>query len=159
MDKPLQGATEAIPEVPPQAPVDSKARKEQQGDFGGGRMDVGIRRIAAYGSLAVALSLYVVGLCVVLHQMGMWPFHCEDMTEVSVETIKVMACSLHLSSAREGWHSFVAAMVALFSVPTVLVIGVLRSVTSRKDPDADSAYAMIGERLVAAIEKFAGSKN
>lgn len=147
---------QASPQIPPvEVPaIDTAAAKEAEGDFGAKALDVSVKRVAAYGALSVALVLYGIGAVIVWKAMS--GLDCAISTKVSSSGSVVDWCPAQIGP--ESWHPFVGALVALFSVPTVLVITVLRAVaSSKKDPGADSVYAAIGEKLVSVIEKFAKS--
>ena len=49
-------------------------------------------------------------------------------------------------------------MLALFSVPTVLLIAVLRSASPKSDPLPDSVYSAVSDRLVTSLERLINAK-
>ncbi len=57
-------------------------------------------------------------------------------------------------------HAMVAALVALFSIPTVILIVVLRAFASGKKEQAvpDTVVSWIADKLAAGIDKFTGGK-
>ncbi|MDR2853091.1 MAG: hypothetical protein LBV61_08600 [Burkholderiaceae bacterium] len=114
--------------------ADEKVLAEQQAfDKSGRQLDRNLRRVAGYGALVVAGILYCVGICLVLQSVGPTP-------------VNVQA---------PNWHTVIAAFVALFTVPTVLVLAVLRSTSfATKDAQADSLHALIGTKLMSLVDKL-----
>ena len=54
-----------------------------------------------------------------------------------------------------SWHVLVVALIALFTVPTVLVLAVLRSASIvTKDAEADSLHAVIGTKVMSLIDRL-----
>jgi len=96
-----------------------------------------IRRLAAYGALGIAFLMYLLGLYAVLHIAGLLP----DTTPF----------------ASNMWHIATIVVIALFSVPTVLVIAVLRTSTKsivQDELNATSLHEWAGKSVVGAIEKL-----
>lgn len=61
----------------------------------------------------------------------------------------------HAAIAPEMWHIVVTTVVALFSVPTAIVLTVLRSASATKsDPSSDSLHALLGEKVLGLLEKI-----
>jgi hypothetical protein len=54
-----------------------------------------------------------------------------------------------------SWHVIAATLAALFTVPTVLVLAVLRSTSlASKDSEADSLHAAIGTKVMSLLDKL-----
>lgn len=99
----------------------------------GAQLDRGLRKYAGYGALSVAAVLYVTGVC------------------LAIEFSKPSPVGIPGPS----WHVVAATLAALFTVPTVLLLAVLRS-TSRpaKDAEADSLHAAIGTKVMSLLDKL-----
>jgi hypothetical protein len=96
-----------------------------------------LRRIAGYGALFLALGMYAAGLFAIGLFIGLWPCIAEP-------------------AEAEQWHIVVAVLIALFSVPTLLLLSVLRSTSlMRKDAEVDSLHAVLGEKVLGLMEKLA----
>jgi len=96
-----------------------------------------IRRLAAYGALFVAFLMYVAGLCAVVRIAGLLP---------AVSPF-----------APDMWHIATIVVIALFSVPTVLVIAVLRAsvkANAQEELTATTLHEWAGKAVVGAVEKL-----
>lgn len=91
-----------------------------------------IRRVAAYGALVLAFVLYMGGLAAIALFLGLFP----NRPRVDAGM----------------WHIVVATLVALFTVPTVLIIAVLKTSAGLKAED--SMPASFQEALGKMIEKL-----
>lgn len=121
-------------EMPPN--LDVKAKKEGTLFEDGSRLDHSLRSWSGYGALFLALLMYFCGLVAIALFIGFLP-------------------SIAPAVKGDAWHIVVAVLVALFSVPTVLVLAVLRSTSAvKKDAEMDSLHAAVGEKLMAWIEKM-----
>jgi ABC-type amino acid transport system permease subunit len=112
--------------------VDRGAGKEAtQFAEAGKRLDLSLRKWAGRVSLTVAIISYIVGILLAVR----------------------FACMVE--SQLPSWHVVIAILVALFTVPTVLVLAVLRSASlATKDADADSLHAVIGTKVMNLIERL-----
>jgi len=120
-------------------------------------LDYKIKRAGTFGGLSVAGVLYVVGVVVVLKVMSIWPFDCAPITEMSDALIRVIGCAAP-RQGDEGWQGVAGVMLTLFSVPTVLLIAVLRSASPKSDPLPDSVYSAVSDRLVTSLERLINAK-
>jgi len=96
-----------------------------------------IRRLAAYGALFIAFLMYVAGLCAVVRIAGLLP---------AVPPF-----------APDMWHIATIVVVALFSVPTVLVIAVLRTsvkTNTQEELTVATLHEWAGKAVVGAVEKL-----
>lgn len=93
------------------------------------QLDLRVRRYASYGALSVALVLYAFGLFAMLYFFGLLP-----------------VCPGRIPT---DWHVYVTTVLALFSVPTVLVLAVLRS-TGKGAPGGsdEQMHEAIGSRVM-----------
>jgi hypothetical protein len=74
-----------------------------------------------------------------------------------------LAAAVHFSGLGYGlswppfsgsWHISTSILVALFSVPTVLVLAVFRNTAvPAKDSETDSLHAALGSKLMLFLEK------
>jgi hypothetical protein len=135
---PLPTPEPSIPNLPPQAlgePVVSAKDEKKDLEGPSRQLDHSLKSWAGYGALAIALVSYLAGFALIGIFAGMHPRYP-----------RVDAAS---------WHVVVAMLVALFSVPTVLVLAVLRnSVTAQKAASADSLHEAIGQGLVGLIDRL-----
>ena len=101
----------------------------------GRRLDHRLRWFAGYGALALAVIMYLAGLGAAALFLGLYlPF----------PAVKA-----------DMWHIVVATLAALFSVPTVLLLSVLRSTTVvRKDAETDSLHAAVGEKVMQVVDRI-----
>lgn len=103
--------TDVAPPLPPEeVPRSSPLEKKESSDtFGekGRKLDHNLRSIAGYGALVLALMMYAAGLAAIGIFLGLVP-------------------AIAPAAKADQWHIVVAVLVALFSVPTFLVIAVLR---------------------------------
>lgn len=114
--------------------ADSMRGDEEKAFARGGQvLDRGLRRIAGYGALVIAGVLYLVGLCLAVK----------------------FSRAVPIGTVAPSWHIVAATLAALFTVPTVLVLAVLRSASIKtKDAEADSLHAAIGTKVMAVLDKF-----
>jgi hypothetical protein len=52
------------------------------------------------------------------------------------------------------WHIVVSTLVALFSVPTFLILGVLRTTQALNGSDTDTLHSAIGEKVMFVLDKL-----
>lgn len=127
-------------EIPTETPPTPGPREkaEQEGVEGKSRrLDHTLRSLAGYGALGFAFLLYASGLFAIALFLGLFP--CWPRVQA------------------EMWHIVVATLVALFTVPTFLVMAVLRSsAVVRKDASADNLHATVGEKLFKLLDKLIG---
>jgi hypothetical protein len=122
-----------IPDITGLIPVDQDAELGEFEFFAktGKLLDLHLRRAAGYGSLIAAAILYLVGV------------------GLATRFALVTGCQA------PSWHSVIGILIALFTVPTVLVLAVLRSSSFlTKDADVDSLHAIIGTKVMALIDRF-----
>ena len=120
-------------EVPPDTGALEKAESTSFGD--GQKLDHRLRVVAGYGSLIFALALYLSGLGAIALFLGL--------------------CPSYPAAESDMWHIVVATLVALFSVPTVLLLSVLRSTgQSRSSAESDSLHSAIGERVMQLFDRL-----
>lgn len=87
-------------------------------------------------------TLYGTGICVALGVLTALVF---AMAQMEVDIVAAVEAS---------WHLVVAALAALFSVPTVLAIAVIRSVgVMATDPAADTMHGVVTGKAVDWMEK------
>lgn len=136
LPEPIPEPIEIPAEIPPTPGPKEKA--EQAGIEGKGReLDHSLRTWAGYGALAFACLMYAAGLLAIALFLGLFP--CWPRVQADM------------------WHIVVATLVALFTVPTFLVMAVLRSSGAvRKDADADNLHAAIGEKAMKVLDKLIG---
>ena len=139
---PATSATHSVP-IPP---VDTPAKKS--GLFGwlfppderkqfekDASQSHNLRRFAAYGGLIVATILYGAGLCAIAVFLGIWP-HTEKVTS-------------------DMWHIVVAVLIALFTVPTVLVIAILKVSAPTQDSELPATvYEALGKIVEKVVDKL-----
>jgi len=101
-------------------------------------LDLSLRAWAARGGLAAAAVLYTAGLFALGVFVGLfdhWP-----------------------AAQPDQWHIVVTAVIALFSVPTLILLTVIRSSAQAKqgaDPSTANLHTLIGEKVLNLLEKLA----
>lgn len=96
-----------------------------------------VRRLAAYGGIIFAGILYLAGLLAIAFFLGVLP--------------------PHKPATADMWHIVVAVLVALFTVPTVLVIAVLRVTGPQADEGLPvTAHEAMGKMIEKAVDKLCG---
>lgn len=112
-------------------PVSSVAEQSSiEGDSR--RLDHGLRKWAAWAAIGISLVMYLVGVKVIF------------------ATLKAAGAPVPIS-----WHLAVAALAACFTVPTILLLAVLKSTnTATKDDRTDSLHEALGKGLVGVCEKI-----
>jgi hypothetical protein len=132
-DPPAQESELLPQEVPP--PAGELERNEEDAyKMDGKLLDLRLRRFAGYGALLLAFAMYAAGLLAVALFVG--AFQCHERYDADM------------------WHIVTAVLIALFSVPTFLLIAVLRSTSvSKKDLETENFHAMIGSKIVDWIGK------
>lgn len=93
-----------------------------------------IRRIAAYGALLLATMMYIGAFVVLGVALGFIP---------TVEKFKEL-----------DWHILATMLVPLFTVPTVLIIGVLKVTTRTQDDVPQSVQEALGKMVEKAFDKL-----
>ena len=102
------------------------------------KLDLSLRAWAGRGGLAAAAVLYAAGLFSLSVFVGVfdhWP-----------------------AVSADKWHIVVTTVVALFSVPTMILLTIIRSSSSMKtEPDTTTKnlHTLIGEKLLNLLEKLA----
>lgn len=120
-------------EVPPESGALEKAESTAFGD--GQKLDHRLRSAAGYGALIFALALYLSGMGAIALFLGLFP--------------------TYPAAKPDMWHIVVATLVALFSVPTVLLLSVLRSTgIARNSAESDSMHSAIGEKVMQLFDKL-----
>ena len=120
-------------EIPQARPLDAK----ESSWFGEGqRLDHKLRYLAGYGALGLAMLMYLFGVAAIWLFMGLSP------------------CLVPRATA-DMWHIVVAVLIALFSVPTFLLLAVLRSTNLlRKNDQEDSLHGVVGEKVLGALDRM-----
>ena len=101
-------------------------------------LDLSLRAWAARGGLAAAAVLYTAGLFALGVFVGLfdhWP-----------------------AAQPDQWHIVVTAVIALFSVPTLILLTVNRSSAQAKqtsDPSTANLHTLVGEKVLNLLEKLA----
>lgn len=96
-----------------------------------------VRRVAAYGGIFFAGLLYLAGLGAIGLFLGLLP--------------------PHKPATADMWHIVVAVLVALFTVPTVLVIAVLRVTGPQADESLPpTAHEALGKMIEKILDKACG---
>jgi len=94
-----------------------------------------IRRWASYGALGLALVLYLAGLFAIASMLG---FLGNDRFTADM------------------WHIATVVVMALFTVPTLLILAVLRSLTkSSETKDIITVHEQVGQFVLKFLEKLA----
>lgn len=142
---PPQGSGSPIPVVPTPKPTawwqwrsaERDERKQLEKD---GSQSHNIRRIAAYGGLLLVLALYGCGVVAIALFLGLLPGHD--------------------AAKPEYWHIVAIVLAALFTVPTVLLLAVLRAVAISKGDDSlpQSMHEALGQALMKVFDKLVDSK-
>jgi hypothetical protein len=115
-------------------------------------LDFKIKRAGTYGGLTVACALYLVGVLVILKWMAIWPFNCAPLSEVTSTISRVVECvSPRLGD--DSLHGFAGVMLALFSVPTVLLIAILRAASPKREPLPDTVFTTVADKFANAMER------
>lgn len=160
----MESSSAAPADIPPVVapPVDANAKAEAS-DFSSANatLDLRVRRIVAYGAIVLVALMYASGLCVIYRVV-----HPPQVAAAS----KVISVGAQASAASGPAPMgvplpapspvvpenapLVAAITALFSVPTVLVITLLRSVTRSKENGAEGVAQFLGDKVVGMLEKF-----
>jgi hypothetical protein len=145
-----QGATPVPPILAPSAdaPVSAELKK-----FDPTVLDYKIKRAGTFGGLSIAGVLYLVGVLVILKLMAIWPFNCTPVAEVTSTLSRVVECA-NAAIGEGAWHGIAGVMLALFSVPTVLLIAILRTASSKKEPLPDSVYSTAANKFASALERM-----
>lgn len=129
-----------VPPVPPPENVGSLEEAEHHFLTESEELDLSLRAWAARGGLLAATVLYAAGLFALTIFLGVferWP---------AVDAAK--------------WQIVVTTVVALFTVPTVILLTVIRSsAPSMREPKLDASttnlHTLLGEKLLGLLEKLA----
>lgn len=121
-----------LPPVQPPATPSAFAKAEQDFFQKNLQQSFNIRRLAGYGGLFFCAALYLAGLLAVAIFLGLWP---------GIPPVD-----------KDRWHIVVAIVVPLFTVPTVLLLAVLRTVTVK--PANDEVPASVHEALGQMLSKL-----
>ncbi|MDH0866235.1 hypothetical protein [Mitsuaria sp. GD03876] len=133
-------------------PVDTPATKEST-KFDDRVLDYKIKRAGTFGGLGVAGCLYLVGVIAILKVLGIWPFDCSPFVEVTEDFSRVLECAVPMIG-ENSWHGLAGVMLALFSVPTVLLISILRTISPKREPLPDTLYTAVADKLSVVLERF-----
>ncbi len=101
-------------------------------------LDLSLRAWAGRGGLAASAVLYLAGMFALGVFIGLfdhWP-----------------------AAQPDQWHIVVTAVIALFSVPTLILLTVIRSSSPAKqtnDPATANLHTLIGEKVLNLLEKLA----
>ncbi|MGJ7483733.1 hypothetical protein ACSFA2_00650 [Variovorax sp. LT2P21] len=130
--------TPMVPPVPPMeitaadSPLVSSVAEQSSIEGDSRRLDHGLRKWAACAAIGISLVMYLVGVKVIF------------------ATLKAAGAPTPIS-----WHLAVAALAACFTVPTILLLAVLKSTnTTTKHDRADSLHEALGKGLVGLCEKI-----
>lgn len=93
-----------------------------------------IRRIAAYGALLLATMMYIGAFVVLGVALGFIP------TMVKIKELE--------------WHILATMLVPLFTVPTVLIVGVLKVTTRTQDDVPQSVQEALGKMVEKVFDKL-----
>ncbi len=98
-----------------------------------------IRRVASYGALAVVLGMYGFGVFVIALFLGLVP------------------CFPAVGA--DKWHIVVTVLAALFTVPTVLLLAVMRSTTATRRDEGlpQSTHEALGQAVSKIFDKIVDS--
>lgn len=133
-DSPPQPLPTQIPPVVAPGPTGALARKEKGQFTDAEELDHSLRKWAARGGLVGVALFYVAGLLAVGLVLGV--------------------CPHYPAVSADKWHIVVSVLVALFSVPTVILLAVLRSASlMRKDEASDSLHEAIGQKVMSVLDK------
>jgi len=61
--------------------------------------------------------------------------------------------NLGSSAVYVAWHGVAGVMLALFSVPTVRLIAILRTASPKTEPLPDSVHSAAASKFAAALER------
>lgn len=100
-----------------------------------------IRRIAAYGGLVVVLLLYCCGIAAIVLFLGLMPGHADK------------------AAKPETWHLVALVLAALFTVPTVVLLAVLRATTRRDEGLPASVHEALGQVVMKLVDKVVDGKS
>lgn len=132
-------SVQAVPEIAPpksgggwfsSGQIDERKQYEKDGS-----QSHNVRRLAAYGGVIMAGILYLSGLAAIALFLGLLP--CYPRVDASM------------------WHIVVSVLVALFTVPTVLLVAILK-VTSPAQTDElpATAHEALGKMLEKVVDKI-----
>lgn len=97
-----------------------------------------IRRLAAYGGLVFVGVLYVAGLVAIA---------------IFLDLIPGQPCKQQATE----WHTVVAVLIPLFTVPTALVIVILKVTSSPQSSELPTtAYEAMGKMIEKIVDKICG---
>ncbi len=135
-----EGATQIVPTVPPISKNwkfwgrEKDERNQLEKD---GSQSHNIRRIAAYGAIIFAAALYLAGVGAIALFLGLIPSTT--------------------AATPEMWHIVVAVLIALFTVPTVLIVAVLRVTSPTQSTELPTTvHEALGKMLEKIVDKVTG---
>jgi hypothetical protein len=132
-----EGGPNPLPEEvpPPSGPLE--ALEQRSFDEAAGQwLNHNLRTISGYGALVLALLMYAAGIFAIGLFIGLFPCLAPPVEP-------------------EMWHIVLAVLIALFSVPTLLLLSVLRSTgVQSKDAEVDSLHTALGSKLIEFLEKL-----
>lgn len=132
------GPTQIVPPVkPPKTPWFSRERDERKQFEKDGSQNHNVRRIAAYGGVLFVGALYAAGLFTIALFLGLVPGQARVDPGM--------------------WHIVVAILVALFTVPTVLLIAILKVTSPSQSAELPpTVHEAIGKMIEKAVDKLCG---
>ncbi len=139
------------PPLMPVPPVDEPAAGELK-KFDSEVLDYKIKRASTFGGLSVAGTLYIVGVLVILKLMTIWPFNCSPLAEITDSFARIVECTNPMIQG-DAWHGVAGVMLALFSVPTVLLIAILRMASPKREPLPDTVFTTVADKFANALER------
>jgi hypothetical protein len=129
-----------VDELPPAGPGPEPSGAEEAKFFDDSELkllDLSVRRWVSYGALITAAILYLAGLVAIA---AFWYGVAHGYVTAPL------------------WPFYVTTLVALFSVPTGLVVGVLRSNSrSSEREDASTLNEAVGAKLLDVVTGWASS--
>ena len=136
MDEQANGGEIPLVEVVSASGDSASLDERKQLEHDGKRLDHGLRKWAARGALLMALLLYLGGLAAIVLFLGL--------------------CPHYPAVSPEMWHIVAVTLIALFTVPTILLLAVLRSTNAVTQSEISTPAEWVGEKVVALLEKFTG---
>jgi hypothetical protein len=136
MDATRAAISETIPPVQPPAKSGGVFAPDERKQFEkDGSQSHNVRRVAAYGGLFVATILYAAGLYAIAIFLGVLP---------GSERVEA-----------DMWHVVVATLITLFTVPTVLVIAILKVTSPSQESELPATvHEAMGKMVEKAMDKL-----
>jgi hypothetical protein len=115
------------------------------------RLDYTVRKWASGCALLLIVGMYLVGICLAALYVPQALCAPTETVQGTPPTVVIKSCAKLDSSAV---HLLVATWLALFTVPTVLLISLLRSATAgaKVDVSDTTLHGQLGERVMKFID-------